>query len=563
MTRKIKLGVWVFPLFLLACGGEEGAGLIDYGSSTVVADLQSQMSNIDSSIVVTAGNNNSIVITKGSDSLTLQPGTASAATIEVSGRMYSVNIDPNGAYTFSPSNNTSSVANYITNSELMLESLSVVGDKLGLDPNSGFVDLTLGTKNTLAMPEPEIVTLRTNGSANVSGTDSGIRAYGDIDVSQIITLKHNFADESVIAAKQSGWDGTGVNLTILDDFTNKTGYVISQTGEATLTLTDGNTTETETLTINDESRLFLSHGQKVSGIASGLEWKSTVVEYYGADVNEDCSAASSSGGRLGGYTLTTEVSVQSNHCSKIGVATGANAQFLDYHDVNTHNVIQTKNASGQLEILNLSFSSRLTPNLAFADAKNVLIVHAAGNDSEPNNGYDIYADGRGVDGRNDGLELMEISLTESDFADNLIAVGALDAENNIAVYSSIAGPDYDGSTYAFIVDDGTFNLELAATTSLSGDLTFSDSNGNVLTGSISGNIAEEVSVVGQGTSYAAPRVSGKMAITSHKFPNLNAEQLVNLAKHTAIDLGDSGVDQIYGHGKINLTGMLSPVGRLN
>ena len=65
-----------------------------------------------------------------------------------------------------------------------------------------------------------------------------------------------------------------------------------------------------------------------------------------------------------------------------------------------------------------------------------------------------------------------------------------------------------------------------------------------------------------GTSYAAPRVTGKMAITAQKFPNLNAEQLINLAKHTATDLGNTGVDQIYGHGKINLTGMLSPIGRL-
>ena len=565
MIRVIKAGVVILPMFLLACGGEEGAGQIDYGSPTVVADLQSQMSNIDSSITVTAGNNSSIVLTKGTESIILQSGTASAATIEVSGRMYSVNIDPTGAYTFSPSVNPRSAANYIANSKLILEGLSVVGDKLGLDPNSGVVDLTLGTKNTLVMPEPKVITLSTTGSANFSGTEDDISASGTVRVSQSMTLTHNFTDDSVIAAKRAGWDGTGVNLTILDNFTNTNtnSYVISQTGTALLTVTDGNTTETDTLTINNQSNLLLSHGDKVSGIASGLNWKSQIFEYYGAEVNDDCSGATSVGESFGGFTLTSQTTVQSNHCSKIGVATGANTDFLDYNNVNPFDLIQAKNATGELEILNFSFGRDEYRDLDFADAGNVLIVQAAGNDSEPNNGYDVYADGKGVDGRNDTGELMEIALTESDFANNLIAVGALDTNNNIAHYSTIAGPDYDGSTYAFLVDDGTFSLEFAATTSLSGDLQFQDNNGNVLSGNLSGSITEELSISDQGTSYATPRVSGKMAITSHKFPNLNAEQLVNLAKHTAIDLGDSGVDQIYGYGKVNLTGMLSPIGRLN
>ena len=189
-------------------------------------------------------------------------------------------------------------------------------------------------------------------------------------------------------------------------------------------------------------------------------------------------------------------------------------------------------------------------------------MHAAGNESEPNNGYDTYGDGRKVDGSVDVMELMELSLIESDFADNLISVGALDSNDSIAVYSSIAGSDYDGSSYAFLVDDGTVSIEFDKSTSLSGDISFSN-DGRTISGILSGNITENLTISIQGTSYAAPRVSGKVAIASQKFPNLNAEQLVNLAKHTAIDLGAAGVDRIYGHGKINLTGMLSPIGRLN
>ena len=95
----------------------------------------------------------------------------------------------------------------------------------------------------------------------------------------------------------------------------------------------------------------------------------------------------------------------------------------------------------------------------------------------------------------------------------------------------------------------------------SGNLSFTENSTTVI-GTIEASIYDTLSITEFGTSLAAPRVTGKMAITAQKFPNLNAEQLVNLAKHTATDLGDTGVDQIYGHGKINLTGMLSPVGRL-
>ena len=123
--------------------------------------------------------------------------------------------------------------------------------------------------------------------------------------------------------------------------------------------------------------------------------------------------------------------------------------------------------------------------------------------------------------------------------------------------------DIDGDKVADIydTDDGTFKLDFKTSTSISGNFTLTK-NGRTGSGEMSGTITEDLSITAEGTSFAAPRVSAKIAIASQKFPNLNAEQLVNLAKHTATDLGDPGVDSIYGHGKINLNGMLSPIGRL-
>ena len=67
---------------------------------------------------------------------------------------------------------------------------------------------------------------------------------------------------------------------------------------------------------------------------------------------------------------------------------------------------------------------------------------------------------------------------------------------------------------------------------------------------------------GTGTSFAAPRVTGAAALVRHKFPNLTASQLKQVLLQTATDLGAEGVDEIYGHGKLNVQGALSPIGNV-
>lgn len=67
---------------------------------------------------------------------------------------------------------------------------------------------------------------------------------------------------------------------------------------------------------------------------------------------------------------------------------------------------------------------------------------------------------------------------------------------------------------------------------------------------------------GAGTSFSAPRVTGAAALVRHKFPNLNGPQLKQVLLQTADDLGTPGVDDVFGHGKLNVLSALSPVGRL-
>lgn len=53
-----------------------------------------------------------------------------------------------------------------------------------------------------------------------------------------------------------------------------------------------------------------------------------------------------------------------------------------------------------------------------------------------------------------------------------------------------------------------------------------------------------------GTSMAAPYVSGVLALTMQAYPNTNLDQLKNLLVEHAVDLGEKGKDFDYGHGLV-------------
>ncbi|MGU5952085.1 autotransporter outer membrane beta-barrel domain-containing protein [Klebsiella pneumoniae] len=55
-----------------------------------------------------------------------------------------------------------------------------------------------------------------------------------------------------------------------------------------------------------------------------------------------------------------------------------------------------------------------------------------------------------------------------------------------------------------------------------------------------------------GTSMAAPMVSGAAAVLMQRFPYMTASQISNVLLTTATDLGEKGIDDVYGWGKLNL-----------
>lgn len=67
---------------------------------------------------------------------------------------------------------------------------------------------------------------------------------------------------------------------------------------------------------------------------------------------------------------------------------------------------------------------------------------------------------------------------------------------------------------------------------------------------------------GSGSSQATAIASGAVALLLEKFPNLASEDVVEILILTADDLGDEGVDSVYGAGAMNLERALMPVGSI-
>jgi subtilisin family serine protease len=64
-----------------------------------------------------------------------------------------------------------------------------------------------------------------------------------------------------------------------------------------------------------------------------------------------------------------------------------------------------------------------------------------------------------------------------------------------------------------------------------------------------------------GTSFAAPTVSGAVALLAQAFPNLTGARIVEILFTTADDLGAPGTDAVFGRGRLNITRAMSPIGQ--
>lgn len=63
-----------------------------------------------------------------------------------------------------------------------------------------------------------------------------------------------------------------------------------------------------------------------------------------------------------------------------------------------------------------------------------------------------------------------------------------------------------------------------------------------------------------GSSFSAPAVSGSLALLLERFPTISPEDAVNILLASATDLGETGVDDVFGHGLVNIERAVQPIG---
>lgn len=171
----------------------------------------------------------------------------------------------------------------------------------------------------------------------------------------------------------------------------------------------------------------------------------------------------------------------------------------------------------------------------------ILYVVATGNDADnANNGQITGQDPDYLTNPKPGKPALfanNASLSGFVLAVGAVDAGANDSTPNIADFSNICGVTKDYclvtpgiAIYSAVSDTNTFGAA---------GYTVTGSNGAKY-----GNI--------NGTSMAAPQVTGAVAVIRAAWPHLTAPQTAQILLTTATDKGTPGVDDIYGHGELNL-----------
>ena len=63
-----------------------------------------------------------------------------------------------------------------------------------------------------------------------------------------------------------------------------------------------------------------------------------------------------------------------------------------------------------------------------------------------------------------------------------------------------------------------------------------------------------------GTSFAAPIISGAVALMAQAFPNLSGQQIIDILFRSADELGSAGTDTTFGRGRLNIQRAFQPIG---
>ena len=189
-------------------------------------------------------------------------------------------------------------------------------------------------------------------------------------------------------------------------------------------------------------------------------------------------------------------------------------------------------------IINLSdpndYDDEFVTALQHAKSKDMVVVASTGNN---------------IDNKSEPLYAPAVFANNDDVKGYIIAVGAVDKDNNTGSYSVNCGAQKEYCLVAFGGDSPTESAPI--------DNSFYGAVSNIheefenINNSVTGDNNQKYGY-NIGTSFSTPLVSGAVAVIRSAWPNLTAPQVVDLLFKTATDLGEKGVDDVYGHGALNL-----------
>ena len=190
--------------------------------------------------------------------------------------------------------------------------------------------------------------------------------------------------------------------------------------------------------------------------------------------------------------------------------------------------------SANATVINLSLGGsnpgqRLRDAVSRAAAAGIVIVVSAGNDGDSTEA--------GIDP--DNPDPFATGLLAAG-GDNVIIVGSVDENNAFSEFSNAAGD----SAASFISARG----EQVCCIYENGELRRTTRDGLSFV------------TVFSGTSFAAPQVSGAVALLAEAFPNLTGAEIVEIILESARDAGAAGTDAIFGTGLLDIGAAFAPIG---
>lgn len=319
---------------------------------------------------------------------------------------------------------------------------------------------------------------------------------GTPDVSPYVIAYNHLDRTNVMEARAKGLTGSGVKVGLVDSDVNVFSPVLQGSIAAVNNVISGNTAKTVAgggRTHGTYTSQMIA-GQGLGNFQGGVAPGSTIYAAGAETLNykDEYSLPTTAVTAATEWLTTTGVSIINNSWSDKGyfsTVKGREQRFAKH--LETYAIAAQK-----------------------AVNQNILIVFSTGNDSTPHPG---------------SFGLLPLAYT--DLEKGWLTVGAIDKDSlNLSDYSNACG---DAMNWCLVAPGNVYVKDAALDISRNTEADFGRDR----------NIS--------GTSFSAPIVSGVAALVKEQFPWMTNDQLRHTLLGTATDLGDPGVDAVFGYGLVN------------